>query len=95
VRTVVPTGKLEGRTPGASLVGMWGKQSTFEVAAAIAAVLLALSLGSASPAAADDPTPTPAPADTSSAEEIADMVMDAIGQDVTAPTTSVVVAPAQ
>jgi hypothetical protein len=62
----------------------------------IAAVLLALSLGAAGPAAADEPTPTPAPADTSSAQEIADMVMDAIGQDVTAPAaTSVTVAPPQ
>ncbi|MET0700561.1 MAG: hypothetical protein ABWY93_12935 [Mycobacterium sp.] len=74
---------------------MRGRQSTFGAGAAIAAVLLALSLNAAGPAAADEPTPTPAPGGTSSAEEIADMVMEAIGQDVTAPATSVAVAPPQ
>lgn len=66
------------------------KRLTLWITSGIATVLLGISIGAAAPAAADEPTPTPTPvpAGTSTSDEIADMVMDAIGSGVTAPAIS-------
>jgi hypothetical protein len=71
-----------------------GVRSQLWLTSGIAAVLVGLSIGTTGQAAADQPKPTPSPANTSSTDEIADMVMDAIEQDDgTAPTASGVPAP--
>lgn len=54
---------------------------------AVAASFGALAVAGGVAAAAPSPAPVPGPASSSSSDEIADMVMDAIQQPPTLPTT--------
>jgi hypothetical protein len=57
------------------------------------AVLIALSALSAGTAGAEPSTPVPPPPSTSTPDELADMVMDAIGHGSPAPSATPVPAP--
>jgi hypothetical protein len=71
-----------------------GGRGTLWLTSWIAAVLLVFSVVAAGQAAADKPKPTPSPANTSSTDEITDMVMAAIEQNGgAAPTTDDAVPP--
>lgn len=63
-------------------------------AVAIAALFGALAWAGGVAAAAPRPTPAPVPPTTSSSDEIADMVMDAIQQSPPPPSTPVPAPPA-
>lgn len=56
-------------------------------AVATAAVFGVLAIAGGTAAAAPSPTPAPGPAKTSSSDEIADMVMDAISNQAVPPPT--------
>jgi hypothetical protein len=71
---------------------MWSRPEPARTAATVAVLLGALALAGGIASAAPPPSPAPGPVTTSSPDEIADMVMDAI-QQTGAPTTTPVPAP--
>ena len=69
---------VEVATSGWEGIAMWIRPGLATIGATAAVMFGALAVAGGIAAAAPSPTPAPAPPSTSSADDIADMVMDAI-----------------